>query len=508
MEEPGKRPRGNEKKNSDVIVYISDDEPDVMEVNVAWRTEPVETALTEECVQTGQTRGALGQEGGFHDNNTLLSLILRYGRDNLSASTPDCSVLPIFSPTRRRDITQACCHTPYCLYLYMGVELGGGRSTSVVLIGYVDQRSKLSVVRLLHALQLSVDADPPKSDADAPSAGSDACLLIDALKQSGLPLSSLVAFYCNAAQPAASRLFESQLRVFSPRLVSLCGIPGIAGRACQAGLLASFCGVVDLIRDIHHHYSTCSSVNDSLKEVFAESYDPSRPLSAQCLFIVSAVQKMVCGWRDLVDYFRSLGRAADTERIRTQLMDHKVKLHFQFLCQMLKPLRALDELQQSGTSDVASELHLTSKLLRSYSASLLRPPAAERFLRNWDLSLLHSEKELLPLSETDVGSSARDFLWASAVVDLGERDRSRFMKDAAVFYTAVLESLVKSIPQNLGEVALKNISRVLKHPENISVSRFLELSAVSHLLTGDFLVLSVPSRSVCSPLRSSCPDTC
>lgn len=479
MEEPRKSPRHNVKKNSDVIVYISDDEPDVTEVRVEWRTEPVETALTEECVQTGQTKDEPGQEGGFHDNDTWFSFIRRYGRDNLSANTSDCSVPPIFSPTHRRDIVQACCHTPYCLYLYMGVELGGGRSTSVVLIGYVDQRSKLSVVRLLHTLQLSVDASPPNSadmDADAPSAESDVRLLIDTLEKSVLPLSNLVAFYCNAAQPAVSRLFESQLRVFSPRLVSLCGIPGIAGRACQAGLLASFCGVVDLIRDIHHHYSTCPSVNDSLKEVFAaaESYDPSRPVSAQCFFIVSAVQKMVCSWRDLVDYFRSLGRAADSERIRTQLMDHKVKLHFQFLCQILDPLRALDELQQSGTADVASELHLTSMLLRTYSASLLRPPTAERFLRNWDLSLLHSEKELLPPSETDVGSSARDFLWASAVVDLGEQDRTRFMKDAAVFYTAVLESLVKSIPQNLGEVALKNISRVLKHPENISVSRFLE----------------------------------
>lgn len=458
-----------------MILYISDDEPDVTEGKVERRTEPVETPLTE-------VKDESGQEGGFHDDDAFFSFIRRYGGDNLRANTADRPVPPVFSPTHSRDVVQACRHTPYCLYLYMGVELGGGRSTSVVLIGYVDQRSKLSVVKLLHTLQLSVDAEPPNS-ADAPAAESDARLLLDALKKVVLPLSNLVAFYCNAAQPAVSRLFESQLRVFSPRLVSLCGVPGIAGRACQAGLSASFSGVVDLIRDVHHHYSACPSVNDGLKEVFAdaESYDPTRPLSAQCLFVVRAVQKMVCGWRDLVDYFKSLGRAAHTDRIRTQLMDHKVKLHFQFLCQILEPLRALDELQQSGMADVASELHQTAVLLRTYSTGFLRPPAAERFLRNWDLSLLHKEKEVLPPSEMGVGSCARDFLWGSAVVDLGERDRTRFMKDAAVFYQAVLESLVKNVPQNLGDVALKNISRVLKHPENIGVSRF---SSETFLLSG------------------------
>lgn len=483
MEEPGKeKPREDLNKNADVIVFISDDEDDVVEVKFEQKTEQMETAVKEERVQVERVEAAAEtghQESVLYDGDTLFSFIRRYCHDNVDTNNSGPLVPPIFSPTHPKDIIGACYETPYCLYLYVGVELGGGRSTSVILIGYLDQSSGLSMVRLLHTLQLSVDTVDPLTSAniDTDVANIDACLLIDMLKQFVLPLSNMVVFYCNAPHPEVSQVFESQLQAFNPRLVSLCGLPGMAGRACQAGLLASFRRVVDLIRDVHHHYSTCPSVNDSLKEVFAdaESYNPSHPISAQCLLIINTVQKMVSSWRDLVDYFKSLSRAEDVDRIRTQLMDHKVKLHFLFLSQTLEPLRALQELQQCGTVDVAGELQLTSMLVRSYATSLLQPSVTEHFLREWDLRILHSEKELLPTPEVDIGSHARDFLWATAVVDLGEQDRMDFMKDAAAFYKAALESLVKSIPKNLGDVALMNINKVLKHPENINVRRFLSV---------------------------------
>lgn len=547
------KPREDLNKNADVIVLISDDEDDVVEVKIEQKMESVETVVKKESAEQMETAvkgegllveqvemtargesllveqmemttkgesllveqvemtvkgGSLlveqvetvkhaeeaaetgSQECGLYDDNTLFSFIRRYCCNNTSCDTSTHisgpSLPPIFSPTHPKDIIQACYQTPYCLYLYVGVELGGGRSTSVVMIGYVEQSSGLSVVRLLHTLQLSVDSVHPWTSADMDTnaaagmhnADTDARLLVETLQKFVLPLSNLVMFYCDAPHPAVSRVFESHFQAFNPRLVSLCGLPGMAGRACQAGLLASFRHVVDLIRDVHHHYSTCASINDSLKEVFADadSYNPFHPVSAQCLFIISIVQKMVSSWRDLVEYFKSLRRTDDADRIGTALMDHKVKLHFLFFSHALQPLRVLQELQQSGTVDMAGELHLISMLLRTYTVSLLRPCATERFLRKWDLRVLHSEKELLPTSEVDIGSFARDFLWATPVVDLGEQDRSDFLKGAAAFYKAALESLVKSIPKSLGDMTLMNISKVLKHPDNINVRTFLSLT--------------------------------
>ncbi|GLD50603.1 uncharacterized protein AKAME5_000377500 [Lates japonicus] len=400
--------------------------------------------------------------------------------DGLSSQTPPqkleiivkMEVSYIQSPSHQKDIIQACSHTPYCLYLYRGVDLGGGQSTSVVLIGYFDQNSGVSVVRLLHTLQMSADAHTT-ADMDSitvtHTAESDAHLLIETLKKTGLSLSNLAVFYCNAPHPEGSKVFVSQLQAFNPRLVSLCGLREMAGRACQSGLLASFSGVVDLVRDIHQHYSTSPSVNDSLKVLFAgDSYNPSHPISAQCLFIISSVQKMVSSWRDLVDYFKSLRKTEDADRIRTQLMDYKVKLHFLFLSHMLEPLRALQELQDYNTAEVTVELQLTSMLIHNFAANILRPSVAERFVRRRDLHLLHKMNELLPATEVNIGPSARDFLWATAVVDLGEQERSDFQKGAVAFYKAALQSLVQSIPEQLGDVALRNIATVLKRPKDIN----------------------------------------
>ncbi|XP_070766006.1 uncharacterized protein [Enoplosus armatus] len=490
VEEPRKEnPREDLNRNADVIVLISDDEDDVVDVTKE-KTEKMETGVKEEAQQMKRVELAEaavdnGNQGSSsHSRDTLLRFIRRYCSDTNSNFNPGIdtlvcgpSVPAILSPAHPRDIIQACCHTPYCLYLYVGVELGGGRRTSVVLIGYFDLSSGVSVVRLLHTLQMTVDTSDPQSPADMNSDAvtdrhADAQSLIETLKKFGLPLSNLAVFYCNAPHPGVSQVFVSPLQAFNPGLVSLCGLSGVAGRACQAGLRASFGCVVDLIRDLHHHYSTCPSVNDSLKELFtdAESYNPSCSISTQCLFIINTVQKMVSSWRDLVEYFKSLRQAEDTDRIRTQLMDHKVKLHFLFLSHALEPLRALQELQQYGTADVAVELQLTSMLVHSYAASLLRPSVAESFLRRRDLRLLSSVKELLPTEEVNVGPRARDFLWATAVVDLGEQERRDFLKDAATFYEAALQSLVESIPKQLGDVALRNIGKVLKHPENIDDS--------------------------------------
>lgn len=477
--------RENVNRKADDVVLISDDDDDVVEVTMEQKIETMEITVIEEPVVAQEIKKVEPAEATVEKENqesgdTLLPFIRRYCGDSVdNTQVSGLSVPSGLSPVHPKDIVQACCRTPYCLYLYVGVELGGGQSTSVVLIGYFDQSAGISVVRLLQTLQMSVDTFHPQTNTNTISnkhdADADARLLISMLKELGITLSNLAVFYCNAPHPAVSQVFVSQLQAFNPRLVSLCGLPGIAERACQAGFLPTFhqC-VVNLIGDIHQHYSTCSSVNDNLKELFAdsESYNPSQPLHAQGLFFTRTVQKMVSSWRDLAEYFKSLMPAEDAQRIRTQLMDHKVKLYFLFLSHALEPLRALQELQQHGSTDVAAELQLTSELVRSYAARRLRPSVIESFLRKRDLQVLRKKNELLCKKEVDVGPCVKEFLWATAVIDLGEHERNHFLNFAAAFYKAALQSLVEGIPQQLGDVALKNINEVLKHPENIDVRVF------------------------------------
>ncbi|XP_068452777.1 uncharacterized protein [Clinocottus analis] len=489
--EPKKeKPTENVNKNADVILLISDDD-DVMDVTAELETEKMETTLNKEPLQVKvEPTEAAADKGNEAVSDTFVRFIRRYCRDNghthlhTSTDTPDSnpSVSAILSPTHLTDIVAACKRTPYCLYLYVGVGLGAGQNASVVLIGYFDASSGAGVVKPLLTLQMSVDAVDPQTLADAtinPSAAvTDGNLLIDMLKKCGLLLTNSVAFYCNAPHPGMCQVFVSMLQGFNPKLVSLCGLPGMATRACQAGLLASFSGVVDLVRDIRLHYYSYPPASGSLTGLFSEPYNPSLPVSAQCLFIAHAVQRIVRSWRPLVDYFKSLKQAQDADRIRTQLMDHKVKLRFIFLSHMLEPLQALQKLQQRGPP-VATELQQTSNLVHSYAANLLLPSVAERFLRKRDPSLL-SWTKLLPITEVKVGARAREFLWATAVVDLGEQERRDFLKDAATFYKAALQSLVESLPAHLGEVALVNINTVLKHSENINRNK-LSSNTVSEL---------------------------
>ncbi|XP_029291487.1 uncharacterized protein LOC115010818 isoform X2 [Cottoperca gobio] len=487
-EEPKKvKPTESLNKNADVIVIS--DEDDAMDVSVEQKTEKMETTLQEEAQEMKEEQAAdKGDEGS---RETLLHFIRRYCSDNVDtkANLNTSAVSAILSPTHAADIIKACSPSPYCLYLYVGVELGGGQNTSVVLIGYFDQSLGVSVVKPLLTLQMSVDTVDPQTSAntDTHTADTDAQLLIEALQKCDLCLSNAAVFYCNAPHPGVSQVFVSKLQAFNPKLVSLCGLPGMAARACQAGLSASFSCVVDLVTDIHHHFYTCPSVSASLKGLFDdESYNPSHPISAQCLFFIHAVQKVASSWRLLVDYFKSLEKAEAADRIRTRLMDQKFQLRFIFLSHILEPIEALQELQQRSTAAVAVELQLTSMLVHAYAASLLRPSITERFLRKRDLLLLQNGTKRLPITEVLVGSRAREFLWATAVVDLGERERRDFLKDAVAFYIATLESLVESLPEHLGEVALRNISKVLNHSENISGNR-LSRNVLSEL--GDQLGL-------------------
>lgn len=464
-EEPREeKPRESPKGNTDVISLISDDE---VEVTMEWKAEKsreMETAK-ENGVQAEEKKGR---------RDTLSRFIKRYfanGHANSDSLTnagvggPGASVCAVLSPDHPADIILACSNTPYCLYLYMGVELDGGESTSVVLIGYFDRSSGVKVVRVLDTLQTSVDAADPQSaeemECDTQPV-SDADVLMETLRRRGLPLSNLAVLYCDSPRPAVSRQCVSQLRGFSPRLLSLCGFLGAAARACQAGLLASFSHVVNLIGDLHRH---CSSSSDaSVKNLFAASYDPSRPISTQCLHIFRTLKRMASRWRELVEYFKSLHRS----RIRSKVTDPKVKLHVLFLCHALEPLCNFEILQQSGTSDVVTELQVAFRVTQVYTSGLLQNSAAKDFLRWRHLSLLHNDAVLLPASKVDIGAEAREML----VSELGEQQRSDFLKDVVVFYRVVLSSFATSLPEQLGDTSLLNISTLLKWPDDAEVRIF------------------------------------
>nr|XP_029138650.1 LOW QUALITY PROTEIN: uncharacterized protein LOC110004536 [Labrus bergylta] len=476
-------------KNDDVIVLISD-EDDVLGVTTELEAEKMETTVNGDCAQpqdvnSGAAAVVDGNQGtSFPCRDTLLCFIRRYCEDsNIKAKTHRA----MLSATHPSDIIQACCHTPYCLYLYMGVELGEGHTTSVVLIGYFDQNLEVSVVRPLFTLQMSVDTpantdtepvpgketgemsvDPPamtETVTGKETGNTDARLLLDSLEKSGLPIYYLTMFYCNTPNPKLSQVFVSKLQTINSKFLSLCGLSGMVERACEAALLASFSPAVDLVKVIHHHHSTCPS-NQTLKLIFAGAYNPSLNTSEQFMFIINSVKRMVEKWRALVDYFKSAGQSEDARRIRNQLMDHKVKLHFLFISSALQPLRALHNMRQQDKEDVATQLQFAAMIVSTYTSSLLEPSARQDFLRGRDLQLLNDEKKQLPPSKLDVGPQAREFLWATAVVDLGEQERKEFLRNAATFYKVTLESLVESLPKQLGDMALRNISIMLKHPDD------------------------------------------
>lgn len=447
---------------SDVVVLLSDDD-DVVFVAEDSVTEKMDITMEKDPSEIKKTAGATVDKkpelNDSHDSKSLLRFINKYCPSKVD---PIACLL---------DTVVKCKTTPYCLYLYTDVDLGGGQSTSVILIGFYDLIHGTNVVRLFNTLQLN--ADPQllsNSDMDTVSVD-DAQRLLNTLKNLGLCLSNLAVFYYDAPHTGLSKEVESLFRDHNPKLVSLCGLHGIAGRACQSGILASFNCVFDLIRDIHHHYTRCTSVNDNLKEIFVgtEDFDPSRSISSQCLHFIQIVQRMVVRWKDLVEYYKSLTRAEDTESIRVQLVDYKIKLYFLFLANSLEPIGTIQKLQQFGLAKVEVEFGLIYKLIDTYARSIFKPTFAEFFSRKPALHLLQNKQKLLPLNQINVGTSARNFLWATAVVDLREEQRSEFLELAIAFYKTALYSLTGSFTEHRGLATWRNIETILQNPEKIQV---------------------------------------
>uniref|UniRef100_A0A8C5HVJ1 DNA (cytosine-5-)-methyltransferase n=1 Tax=Gouania willdenowi TaxID=441366 RepID=A0A8C5HVJ1_GOUWI len=260
-------------------------------------------------------------------------------------------------------------------------------------------------------------------------------------------------FYCDIYQTEVRQMLVSKLRRYSPRLVSLSGLPGLTSRACRAGLQPAFAHVVTLVRDVHTHCSASASALDALKDLFSEGE------GSECVLVLRSVERMAGCWRELLDYFKSRRGQKDAERIKDRLMDHGVKLDFLFLSHALEPLRILQDLQRNNSPLVAEQFQLLAVVARSYADRFLCPTAAEGLLRRWNHELLHNKVQ----TDLFYGSHSND-----TNIECEER-RCDFLRRARAFYEGVLKSIVDDAPKPLDAAALKNISTIMKHPDNVAL---------------------------------------
>ncbi|XP_067097019.1 uncharacterized protein [Osmerus mordax] len=384
----------------------------------------------DQAQQEGQVQGE-GLAGGLSSSTVRQVLGLRY----------------------LQDIVYTLLHTPYTLYFYRHVDVGAGQTACLLLIGYYHQKSGGRVLRLLEALQ-------PKEDT---STALLTCLR-RTLTRLGLPLANLAWFYCDVAGREEQASLEAGVRGMSPRMVSLCGLPGLAGSVCQAGVAAVSEEVVELVRDVHRHRSAFTPTHDSLTQLFAAvpEFDPNLPVATQCLFFTRMVQAIAQGWVDLLGYFSSLGGGGDAQQIHARLTDSRLRLLLLFLTHALEPLAAFEEAMQGGSMDLEGILQVAGTLLRTYCTRFLRPCNTNFFLWCRNPEVLQNKNHYLNRSEVDIGGArVKDSLSESAV-QLEDVDafRGQLVDTAIAFYREVTRGLSDSLP--LSEAALKRLTVLLR----------------------------------------------
>uniref|UniRef100_A0A6Q2XQQ2 DNA (cytosine-5-)-methyltransferase n=1 Tax=Esox lucius TaxID=8010 RepID=A0A6Q2XQQ2_ESOLU len=478
-----------ERSNGPTQQHFCKIPPDMAEKSSQNKETPVDG-------QTAEPEG--GKEGTvLHCSLSLMQLIqqhwpspAKHGKemplDNLARH--------ILGKKYPQDIVRACSHTPYCLYLYRGLELGREvkQTASMLLVGYFDLGSGVRKVRLLDTL---LHGDCTRSDSV-----DELDALVETLGRFEIPIANLAMFYCQSADCndlGLCQLLVSGLRALNPGLVSLCGLPGLAGRACHAGVTLLPETVLELVRKIHHHYSTCSTTNDNLKEMFAyvPSLNPLLPLSSQVLFLGRMVQNMTDAWPNLLQYFESRGSEGDSESVCVLLRDLKVRLSLLFTGHALEPLFAFQDLLEQDSSDMSTILLQASSLVHSYAASFLQAPAVDQFLRRRDSGFLANSKDYLQGLEVNLGAGVEDFL-SEHRAELKDDAVDSFLESSVSFYKAITWSLIEGLP--LPSVLLKHIPSLLWPAGRLEVTgrSVVELGTVmglcgvpvdTDLLTDEFL---------------------
>uniref|UniRef100_A0A4W5KQ26 DNA (cytosine-5-)-methyltransferase n=1 Tax=Hucho hucho TaxID=62062 RepID=A0A4W5KQ26_9TELE len=366
------------------------------------------------------------------------------------------------------DIVSACQKTPYCIYMYGGVVLGQTDMASVVLVGYFDIKAARHCIRLLDVLQ------PP---ADGNAGEKTAAALVETLERFGLPAANLTALYSDG-NGSASEPICSQLRELNPNMVVLGGLYGVADAACHAGVAELSTQAQELIVDIYSHYSSCSTKDDNLKELFSSisSTDGlTLPLTTCCLNFCMLVRKVLGMWTELISHFSSCNKEDNivnkAKLIRTQLQDHKLRAIFMFLDQALEPLRVFQERlhhhEGSARADLVQILQDASGLLRSYASSFLRPQAVVRFVKERDTFLLKTTKFHLPRAELNVGGAVvEDFLCESS--ETGSEALQLLQEQALSFYTALTASVAEGLP--LSDGVLRSMAQLLSPQGRLKVT--------------------------------------
>ncbi|ROL53231.1 DNA (cytosine-5)-methyltransferase 3B [Anabarilius grahami] len=348
------------------------------------------------------------------------------------------------------DITASCSQTPYCLYLYHAVELEDEKEANVVLLGFFDKATGENKIRLLGVL-------PPKEE----TADAICTSIVEMLRKFRIPLMNMAIFYSNF--PDHEHLLAG-LKLLKPEIVSLCGFTDMAGQACHNGVMKIEFSVLilNLITEIYKHFpSFPDALQNLLEDVEVSNFNNLLP--SQCSLFWRIIQKMTLAWSDLEKYFGSLDK--DEKAICRHLSDPKIRLSVLFLSHALQPLCDFQESFDRGVS-VTQLLQDASQLVRFYTASFLRPKAAEFFLRRGKTSLVQDTVGHLPRGEVQVGKQAADFLLqcSAELSDYLETFHSSIIS----FYTTVTVNIVERLP--LPDSTLRNLSLVLSPGKKLEVT--------------------------------------
>ncbi|XP_030623652.1 uncharacterized protein LOC115806935 [Chanos chanos] len=365
----------------------------------------------------------------------------------------------LLSQTYCDDIKAASVHTPYCLYIYPGVELGNGLKGSVLLIGHFNPGSGAHCIRLLDVIQ-------PKTETDAAELE---CVVVT-LRDFEIPLTNLSMFYVNAMIPEQSQALVCGLRNLKPGVVSLCGLLDIAAQACQAGVMAT--GVSEqihkVVNKVHHHYSSCTVAKNSLQELFDEIETPLNVINlrpSQYPLFIRIVHKMAIAWTDLTQYFGSFSDSEDVKAVSSLFGDQQLRLTFLFLSFALQPLSDLQE-NLDKMADLGQVLQDACGLIQFHVSSFLCPPAVEHFLRRGNTSLFKDKKQYLPKGELKVGTMVEEFLSELKEDMTGYLDI--FHESVISFHSAVASSIIENLP--LPYMAVQNMAAILSRTGKLKVT--------------------------------------
>ncbi|XP_051947826.1 DNA (cytosine-5)-methyltransferase 3B-like [Xyrauchen texanus] len=350
------------------------------------------------------------------------------------------------------NVADICSQTPYCLYLYHGVELEDKEEACVILLGFFDSTTGENKIRLIDVFQ-------PKEE----TANAICTCIVEILEKFKIPLINMAIIYSNF--PDHENL-PSGLKHFKPDIVSLCGLTDMAGKVCHSGVMEmEFSGLIkNLITEIYKHFPSFPDALKSELEDVEGSNLTNELLTSQCSLFWRIIHKMTTAWSDMEKYFGCQDNSIDKQAI-CLLRDPKVRLNFLFLSHALQPLCDFQESFDQGVS-VTQLLQDASQLLKVYTKSFLRPGVAEYFLRRGKASLVKERVGHLPRGEVEVGNEADDFLQQNSakLTDYLES----FHRSIISFYTTVTLSIVACLP--FPESTQRNLSLVLSPGNKLEVT--------------------------------------